>query len=487
MTEFEALMWELERDPQLSSAFANLTLFDRPPDRRIFRARMERAVVAVPKLRQHVLPSPGRLAPPEWRDDPTFDLDHHLRWVDLGADATDAQLLDLVATLSRQPFDRTRPLWEFVVVEGLQGGRAAMIQRLHHTITDGEGGIRLSVEFLDFAREPAPATSARPAEGSEPDPSDLQQPDDSHDLADAESVESPGSDQWWSRTSGALSHTVRHRAGQAVATTGALTHAALHPSEFNRRSSEFSGMARSAFRQIRVDQRKSPLWTERSLDRWFGVSQLRLDEVKTAARQLGGSVNDFFITGAAAGAGRYHTRHGHPAEHLRVSMPVSTRHDRSAGGNAFSPTQSLVPTGEMTPSERFTEVHDSLAAVKAEKAIGAVQDVAGMVNMLPSLVVVRSGQRLAGAVDFVCSNVKAAPFDLFIGGAFMRANYPIGPIAGTAFNLTTMSYRGWMFLGLVVDPSAVSDPSALLSDMEAAYKELLAAGGVSDPTLINDV
>lgn len=471
MSEFEALMWELERDPQLSSAFANLTVFDRPVDRKKFRARMELAVVAVPRLRQKVVPSPARLAPPEWRDDPSFDLDHHLRWVDLGGSADTDDLLHLVATLSRQPFDRTRPLWEFVVVEGLADGRGAMVQRLHHTITDGEGGIRLSVQFLDFERAPAP-----PAEPSGPH-GDAAPADDA--------TEAPQG--WWTRTTEALQHAVRERAGQAIAATSAITSAAVHPDQLHQRGAELSGVARSALRQVKVDQRHSPLWTERSLGRWFGVSQLRLDEVKVAAHALGGSVNDFFIAGAAAASGRYHERAGRPVETLRVSMPVSTRHDRSAGGNAFSPTQSLVPTSEMEPAQRFLQVHESLAAVKAEKAIGAVQDAAGVVNMLPSLVVVRTGQRLAGSVDFVCSNVKAAPFDLFIGGAFMQANYPIGPIAGTAFNLTTMSYRGWMFLGLVVDTAAVHEPHMLLDDLERAYAELLHAGGITSPHLELDV
>ncbi|MFM7064021.1 MAG: wax ester/triacylglycerol synthase domain-containing protein [Actinomycetes bacterium] len=469
MSEFEALMWELERDPQLSSAFANLTVFDRTVDRKRFRARMERAVVAVPRLRQKVVPSPGRLAPPKWRDDPSFDLDHHLRWVDLGGHADMDDLLHLVATLSRQPFDRTRPLWEFVVVEGLADGRGAMVQRLHHTITDGEGGIRLSVQFLDFERDPAPPADPAPEASDDDEPGP---------------VTAPG---WWNRTTDALTHVVRERAGQAVAATSALTSAATRPDQLPQRTAELSDVARSALRQVKVDQRHSPLWTERSLGRWFGVSQLRLDEVKEAAHALGGSVNDFFIAGAAAAAGRYHDRAGRPVETLRVSMPVSTRHDRSAGGNAFSPTQSLVPTSEMDPAERLRLVHDALAAVKAEKAIGAVQDAAGVVNLLPSVVVVRTGQRLAGAVDFVCSNVKAAPFDLFIGGAFMEANYPIGPIAGTAFNLTTMSYRGWMFLGLVVDTAAVDDPAALLDDLKSAYAELLRAGGVQDPHLQLDV
>jgi len=143
MSGFESLMWELERDPQLSSAFANLTMFDRPPDRGAFTTRMGRATVAVPRLRQRVVATHNPLGHPAWVEDPDFDLDHHLRWVDLGGAADERELYDLAATLMRQPFDRERPLWEFVTIEGLADGRAAMLQRLHHTITDGEGGIRL--------------------------------------------------------------------------------------------------------------------------------------------------------------------------------------------------------------------------------------------------------------------------------------------------------------------------------------------------------
>ena len=110
-----------------------------------------------------------------------------------------------------------------------------------------------------------------------------------------------------------------------------------------------------------------------------------------------------------------------------------------------------------------------------------MEGAAAAVNLLPTAALVRTGQRMAGSVDFVCSNVKAAPFDLYIGGAFMEANYPIGPLAGTAFNLTTMSYRGWMFLGLLVDTAAVDDPPALLADLQASYKDLLHAGGVKRP------
>ncbi len=458
MSGFESLMWELERDPQLSSAFANLTLFDRPPDREVFRRRMEHATRAVPRLRQRVVTSRAPWEHPEWVEDPDFDLDHHLRWVDLGGDADDRTLYDLAATLMRQPFDRERPLWEFVTIEGLRGGRAAMLQRLHHTITDGEGGIRLSIEFLDFERDPAPAPPRTPrARPSAPTDGDT---DPGTDAA-------PGEASLWGRSTHALGGVVARIGGGAAA--------------LPRRGGELGAVARSTVRQMSVGSHRSPLWRERSLDRWLGTTVLHLEDVRSAAHHLGGSVNDLFITGAATAAGRVHDAAGMPVAELRVSMPVSTRHDRSAGGNAFSPTQTLVPTAPMACEERFGRIHEILTGVKTERVVEALEGAANAAAMLPSTALVRTGQHLAGSVDFVCSNVRAAPFDLFIAGGFMEANYPLGPLAGTAFNLTTMSYRGWLFIGLVTDPAAVQDPEELLAEIEQAYAELLAAGGVDHP------
>jgi diacylglycerol O-acyltransferase / wax synthase len=462
MTDFEAVMWALERDPQLSSAFANVTIFDRPPEPERFRRRMASACRAVPRLRQRVVPAPARLAPPEWREDPDFDLDHHLRWIDLGGDADERALYDVVAEVSQQPFDRDRPLWEFVVIDGLRHGRAAMVQRLHPAITDGEGGIRISVQFLDLERQPEVEPTL-----PEPDTIDLPPPADST--------------AWLPRTAGAIGHVARRSAEQAARAAGSVGSLVLHPDQLPGKGADLVAIARSAVRQLTVDGRRSPLWTERSLDRWFGTTTLYLDDVRTAAHALDGSVNDLFVTGAAAAAARAHERAGLPVEQLRVSIPVSTRHDRKAGGNAFSPSQTLVATGDMSPQERFASVHETLQAVKSERVLGSVEGAAAAVNLLPTSALVRTGQRMAGSVDFVCSNVKAAPFDLFIAGAFMEANYPIGPLAGTAFNLTTMSYRGWLFLGLLVDTAAVRDPDALLADLELSYRELLAAGGVTEP------
>src|SRR5947199_2985474 len=155
MSDAEALMWTIEKDPGLRSSFLQLTLLDRAPDFARFRRRMERAVRVLPRLAQRVVPPPARFAPPEWADDPSFDLDFHVRRLALPAPGTERQLLDLAALVYEDAFDRARPLWQLTLVEGLEGGRAALLAKMHHTITDGVGGVRLSAMFLDLERDAA--------------------------------------------------------------------------------------------------------------------------------------------------------------------------------------------------------------------------------------------------------------------------------------------------------------------------------------------
>lgn len=504
MSGFESLMWELERDPRLSSAFANLTILDRPPDRSRFRERMAAASLSVPRLRQRVEEPRVPWDTPRWVEDPDFDIDHHLRWVHLGDDGDRRSLYDLAAALMRQPFDRERPLWEFVTIEGLDGGRAAMLQRLHHTITDGEGGIRLSIEFIDFERDPRPKGRSESVTGGESVPgggaddlSHAVEPTDI-DTSDGHSGAAADSDSVTNSYSVTNSEAPHDPTGEKSQRSGddsprswwvwpitAMGDAASAVTEqaaaVPRVGDDLRAVVRSTVRQVAVGSFRSPLWKDRSLERHLETTTLSLDDVRAAAKSLGGSVNDLFITGAAAAAGRLHRAAGAPVDELRVSMPVSTRHDRAAGGNAFSPTQTLVPTGEMACRERFEQIHRILSDVKNERVIDKLEGAANFATLLPSAAVVRSGQHLAGSVDFVCSNVRAAPFDLFMAGSLLEANYPLGPLAGTAFNLTTMSYRGWLYLGLVTDPAAIGNPVELLDEIEAAYAELLHVGGVHHP------
>ena len=149
-------MWAAEKDPSLRSDFLNLTLLDRVPDGGRLRAKVEQALATLPRLTERVVSPPLRIAPPEWRADPTLDLDYHLRRVALPDSGSMRNLLDVAATLSSTPLDRSRPLWEFTLIEGLEDGRAALLQRVHHTVTDGVGGLKLSLSLVDFERDPVP-------------------------------------------------------------------------------------------------------------------------------------------------------------------------------------------------------------------------------------------------------------------------------------------------------------------------------------------
>ncbi len=465
MSDAEALMWNLEKDPALRSSFANLTFLDRPPDPDRFRERMEMAVRTFPRLRQRVVQPPARLAPPLWSDDPDFDLDFHIRRMGAPAPGDQRAVLDLAARLSEDPFDRARPLWQFVLIDGLEGGRGAMFQKLHHTITDGEGGIRLSAQFLDLER-----VATVPMTGPPPEPADAgaNGPDGTTGGGPLRPLQ-------------VAAGTVVHAAGRGVATAraaaGAATDLARHPGRAPGLAADVVETIRSVARQLAVTEpARSPLWTRRGLTRHLEILRVPLDDAKRAAKNLGGTVNDFFVTGAAAAAGAYHRAKGAPVEELRVAMPVSTRTDRSVGGNAFAPTRVLLPTAEMHPAEHFAAVRERLTTTKSERALGLAEALAGVVNALPTSLVVQFARQQAATIDFATSNVRGAPFDLYIAGALIEGNFPLGPTAGTAFNLTTLSYRGSLDMGCNIDTAAVDDPALLKACLEEAYRELLAAG-----------
>ena len=450
MSDQEALMWALEQDPVLRSTFANITFLDRPANHSRLRERLLRAVELVPRLRHRVVDAAGGFSAPSWVEDPLFDIDFHLRRVAVPAPGGVEEVLELAAMWSADPFDRARPLWQFLLVEGVEGGRGAMIQKLHHTITDGEGGVRLSTKFLDLERDPvaplddgeeAPVAAA-PRSTIESMADGVRRPLDLARRAMAEAVET---------VSNPLA--VPGRAGDAV------------------------GTARSLMRQVAVTEpSRSPLWTERSLRRHLEILSIPLEDAKRAATALGGTVNDLFVTGAAGAAGAYHRERGAEVDLLRMAMPISTRQSGASGSNAFAPTRLLVPVGIPDPAERFTAVQEVLATTKAERALGAAAGMAGVLATLPTSLLVRVARQQVGTVDFTTSNVRGAGFDLYFAGARIEANHPIGPLAGTAFNLTTLSYAGNLDMGLLVDTAAIDDPALLRDLLALSYEELLAAG-----------
>jgi hypothetical protein len=272
-------------------------------------------------------------------------------------------------------------------------------------------------------------------------------------------------------------HNVRRQIGIARRAVTNVADLARHPNKVPALGAEFLAAVQSLARQAAVtDHSRSPLWTERSLRRRFEVLRIPLDDTKRAAKSLGGSVNDVFVAGAAAAAGAYHRAKGAEVEELRITMPISTRGDGSMGGNSFTPARLTVPVAGKGAIDQFTAIRDRLTATKGERALEFAEALAGVINVLPTSMLVRIARQQVETVDFATSNVRGAPFDLYIAGAKILANYPMGPTGGTAFNLTVLSSGGWLDMGVNIDVAAIDDPELLRECLEDAYAELLSAG-----------
>ena len=153
MSGTEAMMWSIERDPWLASTAGGVALYDRPLDFDRFYRSIAHAVATTPRLRQHVLPGHGPLSPPHWAPDRGFDLDWHVRRIGAPGGGTVRDLLDWATVFLQDPFDRTRPLWQHVVIDGLSEGRGALVGKLHHSVTDGQGAVRLAAAYTSLERD----------------------------------------------------------------------------------------------------------------------------------------------------------------------------------------------------------------------------------------------------------------------------------------------------------------------------------------------
>jgi diacylglycerol O-acyltransferase / wax synthase len=458
LTGTEALMWILDDEPALRSTFISVSLLDRPVDVDRLRARMGRAVEEIPVLRRRLAPTPLDLAPPRWEDDPDFDLVRHVRRAVLPSPGTRRQLLDLAAERCAEPFDRHRPLWELMLVDGLEDGGGAMLTKMHHVLSDGVGAIRISASFLDVS----------------PD-ADLSEPPLPVDPRPSSPLPSSGWLESAAQTVGPIlsANADEFRRG-VTALTGGVFGIVRSPASGAARA---WNTARSVARQVGSnDSARSPLWTSRAHDHHFEVTSLDLDGIKSAGTALGGTVNDAFVTIMASAAGAYHRARGVDVGDLRVNVPISVRQDHAAAGNAWVPMRLLIPAGELPPAERFAEVHRRLGAAKADPSLGLADGLASSVRRLPRPLLVRLALHQVAAVDFACSNVRGAPFDLWIAGSHVEANFPFGPTVGVAFNATVLSYRSALDLGLHIDGGAVDDPALLLRCVEDAGAELLDAG-----------
>lgn len=447
MSDMDALMWSVEKDPLLRSTIMAVAVLDQAPDRDRLMDKVERGTRLIPRLRQKAVSTPLVPAPPRWVTDPNFDLGYHLRFLRAGGDGSLRALLDVAQPIAMQGFDRARPLWEFFVVEGLADGKAAVIQKLHHSITDGVGAVKLALMLLDLEREPAPDTSPLP---------------------DLEAAESPSA---LDLIVEGIEHERRRQLGIAQRSLEGLTGILRDPAgALGSLVSNVSSIGRAL---APATTPLSPLMTGRSLSVRFDVVTVPLAEMKAAAKRAGGKLNDAFVAGVAGGLARYHERHGAPAEALRMSMPINIRDEgEMVAGNQFAPARFPVPLTVKDPVERMQAVRSLVTEQLAEPALGLVEPVAGILNRLPTSAVTQLFGGALKGVDFVTSNVPGAPFTVYLAGGKVESNFAFGPLAGAAVNLTLVSSADDLFIGVNTDPAAIPDPDVFLECLNEGFDEV---------------
>ncbi|HEX3425990.1 MAG TPA: wax ester/triacylglycerol synthase domain-containing protein [Acidimicrobiales bacterium] len=474
MGDTDALMWGIEKDPLLRSTIVSVLLFEGPIDHGRLADKVERATFAIPRLRQRVVTNGFSIGPPRWETDAHFDLRYHLRFVGASGARTLAEVLDIARPEAMSSFDSARPLWQMLVVDDMAGGKSAVVVKLHHTITDGIGGVKLGMHLFDL--EPSPPPAAEPLPEAPPARVFRQ----------------------WERVFDAWNHEQRRNLELAArlvpAGAASLAQLASAPGATVRRAGE---MAASLGRLLAPANRPlSPVMTGRSLGVDLDTLSLSLPDTKAAAKAVGVRLNDVFIAGVVGGLRRYHDAHGSAPEGLRMGMPISLRPpaprgnaspggdpppDRSSagapeagtGGNQFVPLRFVVPLQIEDPIARMHEISRLVAQQRAEPALGLVDALSLVTRKLPQAAQIGVLGGMLRTVDFVTSNVPGVPVPLYLGGAKMEAQYPFGPRSGAAVNVTLLSYLDRLFIGVNSDPAAVADQPRLMACLRDGFDEVL--------------
>lgn len=478
MNDAEAIMWAVESDPFLRSDFLNLVLLDRSPDLGALRAGLERMIAAYPPLRQRVVRPPLGLAPPVWADDADFDLGYHLRRVAVPRPGTHRQLLDLAAEVAAPPIDRARPLWELIVVEGLEEGRAGVLQRVHHSLTDGMGGMKLVRMLLD--RNPSTSQTAAPnsqvwrhpeiydpiAEGSAPVAGWSPPPETAW----------PGSQSPLAGFAGALGYRVGQ--GLSAARKGMELVArlpGLSPEELRSLADDASRTARSVADQVLVSGGPlSPLLAGRSLARRYETYTLDLGLVRAAARAANATRNALFVAGVTGAFGAYHERLGVPSDALRMAIPLTLRGGTGpVGGNHFAPARVVVPLAPKDPAKRLAVTAELLETLAGEPGFDLAEPLSRLISLVPAPLLAPVVRAQAATVDFAASIVPGLRSRRFLGGAEVLGSWPLGPRLGCAANLTLLTCGDRLDLGINLDPAAVGDPEVFMECLADSFAALL--------------
>jgi diacylglycerol O-acyltransferase / wax synthase len=418
-----------------------------------FAALIGRRLALVPRYRQKVREVPGHLGLPVWVDDPGFDLDYHVRRSALPRPGSDEQLRALVGRLIARRLDRSRPLWEIYLVEGLSEGRFAVVTKTHHAMVDGLASMDVGALLLDTTPEPreTAADEWRPA----PEPSAVA-------LATDAVLEA------WRRPQTVLD--VAARAGSDVREVLGQVERAMA-----------TLVSAAGARPVQ------PLNAVTGEQRRFATARTTLADHR-AVRTGGGTVNDVVLAVVTGALRRWMMTRGEPLQEgasVRALVPVSVRARRGAApvvGNSISAYFVDLPVGEDDPLRRLSLVSAAMVAHKASgQAVGATTLIrlAGLAPPTLHSVGVRLASQFSSQVyNVLVTNVPGPPRPLYAMGARMLDMYPVVPLAGgQAVSIGITSYDGGMHYGLNADRDAMPDVDVLACALTDALAELVAAVG----------
>jgi len=410
----------------------------------------------LPRYRQRLAYVP-LTSDPVWVDDDHFDLDYHVRHTNLPHPGGTRQLQTLCARILERPLDRGRPLWETWFIEGLQGGRFAMLSKVHHCMVDGIGGVDLLAALLALT------------------------PFDQEGRAD----------RWWPRaapTGGRLlrDDVMRRVRGSMRAVRqvrGLLGSGSLGQADVGERMSALWRLAWRGVAGTAETPLNKPIGPHRRVD-WL---RFELAAVKAVKRRLGGTINDVVLATVAGAVRTFLLKRSFDVSGIdfRTIVPVNMRSENEQGipGNRVSVWMTSLPIGEPEPLCRYERIREVTARHKAAREAGGAEVLTQTADWTTSLVLGLAVRLLnrSRAFNLIVTNVPGPPVPLYLLDAPMVAAYPHVPLfENQGLGIALFSYAEHLYWGLVGDWDVVPDIHYFADCLNLAFAELCAAAKV-DP------
>jgi len=447
LTGLDTSFLHLERSGAHMHVASTSIFTGQAPTHEEFRDHIASRLHLVPRFRQKLRFVPLDQGRPVWVDDPHLNLDYHVRQTALPAPGSDEQLRNLAARIFSQQLDRSKPLWELWLVEGLTGDRFAIIGKSHHALVDGVSGVDITTVLFDLDAEPAGTPDKAPPWLAHPEPTDVQ----------------------------LLTEAWRERLTSPKEIYRGFRHALRGPRQVLQGVGATSKMVTAG-----MAAPNSVFNVEIGPHRRFQMTQTSLADLKRVKDAHGGTVNDVILSIVAGGIGKYLRARGHDTAglELRAMVPVSVRADEEHGalGNRISAMMAPLPVWCEDPVERLRLMTGEMGDLKSSgQAVGA-EILTKLTDFAPSTIASQAA-RLQPAQRFfnlVVTNVPGPQFPLYVLGRKMESIFPMVPLARRqALCVGIMSYNGQVNFGLIGDYDAMADLDSFALDLEAATVEVL--------------